>query len=876
MSDFQSRFKDRISVVGKTGARTQVPATSTPAATSTASTASNARVAAGSRAAAAGNRGSTTSSGSVAVTKRPSASSKNGSNATGIKQSATGSSNRIDNAAGATNSKRTSMKNNHAHPVTREPDRTTAGARGHRPTNDNSRGSTSATSDDAELEAAIAAALSDDEGLGGAAEMDDQMRMADHDEEDEEADEEQDGGEDEIERGQHHGDVADDGADDAEAAEITEAEWREAAARLDAENEDGGNDDDDNDDDDGDDAAEVAAAQQDELDDDDADGDMVPAGEFDGLSLTARQAAEDAADAEYFSTMRQQEEESQQQQQQQQQQHGVIRQHAAIDMGYGEDEHDEPTAVGPSPSVASRAHSSPHHVRAPSKPSVRDLKNSLAQPLHIHSPPRQAQRSGEPTSPHADSSRQGGINKQQRPSPSIPSKFASAPSCNPLQPSVIPGPVGGNVSTNPAAAAFFGSNDTTAAAANAVSAASMHYPNMQMNAHHASYDPAAMAASAYAAATAAYNAAYPAAHTAPYPSMPYPPPPIDPSTMSHYQQYPPHDPSNAYAQAAAMYAQQMQQDPYAAYPYPPGAGYPNQSDPFPPPPDGSTSNASTARSSADRNKTRRTAATSRSTQQQSSSKPRTAHPPSTSPTRKPWKAGTVTGGAGARVRTAGNKGASSQKKARGGDYDDELQPQRRRAPERPRVEYKPHSLREYRELTLDLKLGGLGPDLENEERKAAEEKNARIRSMAMRIREENAARIQAQQSKPKPPQQPKPKEMSAAERAREFAKNVPKPKVRPSQHNDAADDDAIQYVPQRIAGSSAQTLVAKSKSPEHRHRSTTTIMDTTKDATSKGASKGKGNDADANADPDSQLQQLLAKQAFQRADVERMKRQMGL
>ena len=129
------------------------------------------------------------------------------------------------------------------------------------------------------------------------------------------------------------------------------------------------------------------------------------------------------------------------------------------------------------------------------------------------------------------------------------------------------------------------------------------------------------------------------------------------------------------------------------------------------------------------------------------------------------------------------------------------------------------------DLNLDVKLGGLGPDLDNTERKAKEENLARVRALGQQIREENAIRIANA-----PPKREVPREPTKKERADQFAKSVPKPKVRPAAAREEKESDPEAapeevLVPQRIAGSSAVALVLKARSPE-RQRGFGTAMPT--------------------------------------------------
>eukprot|EP00201_Polytomella_parva_P016807 CAMPEP_0175070010 /NCGR_PEP_ID=MMETSP0052_2-20121109/18490_1 /TAXON_ID=51329 ORGANISM="Polytomella parva, Strain SAG 63-3" /NCGR_SAMPLE_ID=MMETSP0052_2 /ASSEMBLY_ACC=CAM_ASM_000194 /LENGTH=566 /DNA_ID=CAMNT_0016337103 /DNA_START=296 /DNA_END=1996 /DNA_ORIENTATION=+ len=74
-------------------------------------------------------------------------------------------------------------------------------------------------------------------------------------------------------------------------------------------------------------------------------------------------------------------------------------------------------------------------------------------------------------------------------------------------------------------------------------------------------------------------------------------------------------------------------------------------------------------------------------------------------------------------------------------------------------------------------LGHLGPDLETEELQAKREKQERMKQLAKEIKDKNAAAVAAAASNPKPKQ--KVMEPTARQKALEFAKNVPKPEVKP-------------------------------------------------------------------------------------------------
>lgn len=93
-----------------------------------------------------------------------------------------------------------------------------------------------------------------------------------------------------------------------------------------------------------------------------------------------------------------------------------------------------------------------------------------------------------------------------------------------------------------------------------------------------------------------------------------------------------------------------------------------------------------------------------------------------------------------------------------------------------KTQYKPYSLKEYKERHIDPKgyqLGGLGANIGTEEWQQRNSKLQAMKSFASKVKVENRARSM------NPPKRRKeePKEKSKREKAIEFAKNVPKPKA---------------------------------------------------------------------------------------------------
>ncbi len=118
--------------------------------------------------------------------------------------------------------------------------------------------------------------------------------------------------------------------------------------------------------------------------------------------------------------------------------------------------------------------------------------------------------------------------------------------------------------------------------------------------------------------------------------------------------------------------------------------------------------------------------------------------------------------------------------------------------------YKPHTLEEYKMINIPIKLGGLGPDLQNEELKEKQEKRMKMLEYSRNIARTNNTKINVSTKSPQSPEEredryvssvesPKKhsgnsnakrktvvekKEVSARQKALEFASKIPKPPVR--------------------------------------------------------------------------------------------------
>lgn len=106
-----------------------------------------------------------------------------------------------------------------------------------------------------------------------------------------------------------------------------------------------------------------------------------------------------------------------------------------------------------------------------------------------------------------------------------------------------------------------------------------------------------------------------------------------------------------------------------------------------------------------------------------------------------------------------------------------------RSPRR-KVNYKPYTMDDYKNMNRPVVLGSLGPDLMNEELQKKQQKLERVRQYARGVSEYNAQKIAHEMSASSASSHTRktdlqPKEISARQRAREFAKNIPKPRTKP-------------------------------------------------------------------------------------------------
>lgn len=102
------------------------------------------------------------------------------------------------------------------------------------------------------------------------------------------------------------------------------------------------------------------------------------------------------------------------------------------------------------------------------------------------------------------------------------------------------------------------------------------------------------------------------------------------------------------------------------------------------------------------------------------------------------------------------------------------------------VDYRPYTLRDYKNINQAVNLGGLGPDLLNDELIERQKKVEKMREYAKAVSEYNnqkiAAELIASQNRPiASHRSPSPKKESARDRMLEFAKRVPRPKVNKQQ-----------------------------------------------------------------------------------------------
>ncbi|XP_064614702.1 jhy protein-like [Liolophura sinensis] len=101
--------------------------------------------------------------------------------------------------------------------------------------------------------------------------------------------------------------------------------------------------------------------------------------------------------------------------------------------------------------------------------------------------------------------------------------------------------------------------------------------------------------------------------------------------------------------------------------------------------------------------------------------------------------------------------------------------------EQRKPDYKVYTIDDYRKMQKEVRLGGLGPDLDNESYKDKAGKKVRQENYAREVMMRNKQHI----PKSKPPSYPRMKEtddiLPKSLVAREYAKNVPKPKIRPKE-----------------------------------------------------------------------------------------------
>ncbi|KAK7469751.1 hypothetical protein BaRGS_00036233 [Batillaria attramentaria] len=123
--------------------------------------------------------------------------------------------------------------------------------------------------------------------------------------------------------------------------------------------------------------------------------------------------------------------------------------------------------------------------------------------------------------------------------------------------------------------------------------------------------------------------------------------------------------------------------------------------------------------------------------------------------------------------------------------------------------YRVYGLKDYKRMQKEVRLGTLGPDLENDTYKERREKMLRQMEYAKAVKEKNTQDIMTK----KPPAFPRPKEqddiMNKRKVAVEYAKNVPKPTVRPKPNPYNSYELASQLSPIAKPHSKAQ------KSPTH-------------------------------------------------------------
>lgn len=90
--------------------------------------------------------------------------------------------------------------------------------------------------------------------------------------------------------------------------------------------------------------------------------------------------------------------------------------------------------------------------------------------------------------------------------------------------------------------------------------------------------------------------------------------------------------------------------------------------------------------------------------------------------------------------------------------------------------YKPYSLSEYKDMQSthnSYKFGGLGANIGSEDWERAKRKREMQRQFAQSVKEQNMTKMIRRE------RQEQPKEISSREKAKMFAKNIPRPKPKP-------------------------------------------------------------------------------------------------
>eukprot|EP00295_Goniomonas_pacifica_P044022 CAMPEP_0175912832 /NCGR_PEP_ID=MMETSP0108-20121206/8942_1 /TAXON_ID=195067 ORGANISM="Goniomonas pacifica, Strain CCMP1869" /NCGR_SAMPLE_ID=MMETSP0108 /ASSEMBLY_ACC=CAM_ASM_000204 /LENGTH=306 /DNA_ID=CAMNT_0017235181 /DNA_START=38 /DNA_END=958 /DNA_ORIENTATION=+ len=126
-------------------------------------------------------------------------------------------------------------------------------------------------------------------------------------------------------------------------------------------------------------------------------------------------------------------------------------------------------------------------------------------------------------------------------------------------------------------------------------------------------------------------------------------------------------------------------------------------------------------------------------------------------------------------------------------------------------DFRPYSYADYERIQPKeyVELGGLGPDLNNEELLVKKEKRDRAKAYAEEIRQNMPA-----PTRPRPVVRDEPKPVSARDKALEFARNIPKPSLRPTKPSSApestGDRDMLHREPAtRMASTELEQLQAR-------------------------------------------------------------------